>query len=150
MTRKYRTHALCLLAVFALTMGACSKREEPAPAPAAPAPVIPAPVAVDGVDLGNQIGADKTVATPLDTFKRTDTIYASVRTTGASSNATLVARWTYGAGQKVSEDSRAIAPTGPAVTEFHISKPSGWPKGKYQVEILLDGVSKATKTFTVN
>jgi hypothetical protein len=35
------------------------------------------------------------------------------------------------------------------VTEFHISKPGGWPKGKYKVEILLNGVAAETEDFEV-
>jgi len=29
----------------------------------------------------------------------------------------------------VNEETRDIAPNGPAATEFHIAKPSGWPAG---------------------
>jgi hypothetical protein len=38
------------------------------------------------------------------------------------------------------------------VNEFHISKPSGWPKGDYKVEILLGDatVPTVTKTFKVS
>jgi hypothetical protein len=42
-----------------------------------------------------------------------------------------------------------IAPTGPATTEFHISKPSGWPAGKYKVEISADGAPAGSKEFEV-
>jgi hypothetical protein len=49
----------------------------------------------------------------------------------------------------VKEDTATITPTGPATTEFHISKPDGWPAGDYSVEILLDGKSVATKSFKV-
>ena len=47
------------------------------------------------------------------------------------------------------EGSETIAPTGPSVTEFHISKPSGWPIGKYKVEISADGTPATTKEFEV-
>ncbi len=141
-----------LLVVFALLIAiGCSKKEEPAPQPAAQ-PVTPAVVAiaVDGVDLGNQVGPDKHVVTVMDVFKPHDTIYASVRTSGVSPSSTLNAHWTYGSkGQVVNDTSQTIAPTGPAVSEFHITKPSGWPKGDYQVVISLNGQSAATKTFKV-
>ena len=42
-----------------------------------------------------------------------------------------------------------IAPDGPAVTEFHVTKPSGWPPGSYKLEIMLDGKTAATKSFSV-
>jgi hypothetical protein len=140
-----------LLVMLALLLAAgCSKKEEPQPQPAPqPVPAVVA-IAVDGVDLGNRLGPDKHVVTVMDVFKPHDTIYASVRTSGVSSNATLNAHWTYGSkGQVVSDTSQSIAPTGPAATEFHITKPSGWPKGDYQVVISLNGLSAATKSFKV-
>ena len=47
------------------------------------------------------------------------------------------------------EASETIAPIGPAVTEFHIAKPSGWPAGKYRVEIASNGSPIGTKEFEV-
>jgi len=37
------------------------------------------------------------------------------------------------------------------VNEFHVSKPSGWPKGDYKVEIFLgeDAAPAMTKSFKV-
>ncbi|MBC6943569.1 MAG: hypothetical protein DWB45_12725 [Xanthomonadales bacterium] len=101
------------------------------------------------VDLGNAVGADQKVTTPATTFATTDTIYAAVATTGSAANAVLNAKWTFGDGQTVNESSQTIAPNGDAVTSFHISKPDGWPKGSYKVEISLDGKVVASKDFTV-
>ena len=89
------------------------------------------------------------MTTPTDTFRPTDTIYVSVPTTGSAPSATLSARFTFQDGQLVNESSQTIAPTGSDATEFHISKPDGWPTGEYRVEILLDGRSVATRTFRV-
>jgi hypothetical protein len=116
-----------------------------------PPPTTPAPatVSVASVDLGTAVGADQRVSTPSTTFAPTDTIYAAVSTTGTAPNAVLSAKWTYQDGQTVNESSQTIAPNGPAVTSFHISKPDGWPAGSYKVEIMLDGRSVATKDFTV-
>ena len=63
--------------------------------------------------------------------------------------ATVMARWTFEDGQVVQESSQAIAPAGDAYTEFHISKASGLPKGKYKVEVFLDSKSAGTKEFEV-
>ena len=105
---------------------------------------------MSGVDVGNAIGADKRVMAPSATLAAGDTIYASVASTGAASSVKLTARWTYGdEGQVVTEESQTIAPTGPAYSEFHISKPDGWPAGTYKVEILADGASVASKNFEV-
>ena len=106
-------------------------------------------VKVTDVALGRAIGGDKAITDPTDTFRPTDTIYASVATDGSSASTTLRARWTYGDGQVVDESTRAIAPTNRERTEFHISKPDGWPAGKYQVELFLDGRSVETKKFEV-
>ena len=43
----------------------------------------------------------------------------------------------------------AANPTGPATSEFHVSKPDGWPTGDYKVEVSSSGNSSATRTFTV-
>jgi len=113
--------------------------------------VTTAALRVTEVDLGNAIGADKrvTVAGEMDEFRPTDTIYAVVATEGAASGSTLIARWTYQDGQVVDETTQTISPTGPAVTEFHIAKPDGFPTGNYQVEILLNGQSVEKKDFEV-
>jgi hypothetical protein len=143
----------CLL----VTAGACKRSEPPAtkPAPppqAAPAPMPPAPVAfrVVTVELGKAVTPDRRVAQPTTAFAPADTIYASVVTEGAAPSVALKARWTFEDGQLVNETSQTIAPTGPAATEFHVSKSSGWPTGKYKVEISANGTSVATKEFAVD
>lgn len=143
--------ACMVLATFAAV--ACNRAKEEAPPPPAaeaPAPAPAAePVRVVAVTVGRAVGADKRVTAAVDTFAPSDTIYASVDTQGAAPAATLVARWTFQDGQVVHEETQSIAPSGPASTEFHISKPDGWPKGTYKVEILLDGTSASTASFRV-
>ena len=160
MNKKY---TLATLVALILTLNACGKKEEApkpqaAPAPTtAPAPVPPpAPPAIAGVTvgmitLGNAIGAGKKVSQASDSFAKKDTIYAVVDTTG-SGTATLKAKWTYRKGGQeslVKEDKQTITPTGPASSEFHISKPDGWPAGDYQVEIFVDDKPARSKAFTV-
>lgn len=147
--RSLSTLALGLAVVAA---PACKKKTETAAAPpdtAAAAAPAPAPFSVQGVELGKAIGADKRVTSASTTFAPKDTIYASVTTDGAAPSKTLVAKWTYGAGKAVQTDSQTIAPTGPAATEFHITKPTGWPVGKYKVDIVVDGASAGSKEFEV-
>jgi hypothetical protein len=134
------------VAVVALVGAAVAcKKAPPPPPPAAPVAVL----SVSAVTLGKQIGEDKSVAQALESFGPKDTIYASVATVGTASNGTLVATWTFETGQVIRTDSQAIAPTGPANTEFHVSKPSGWPVGKYKVSIALDGALAGAKDFEV-
>ena len=107
-------------------------------------------VRVSQIDMGRSLTADKTINDKTDSFKPNDTIYASVATEGTAASATLKARWTYQNGQAVDESTQTIAPNGDARTEFHISKPDGWPTGKYKLEVFLNGSSTATKDFEVN
>ena len=148
------------LSASLLTLGvmggllACTKSEPPPPAPvAAPAATLPAPVSVAGAVLGNAVGADKRVAAPMEAFGAKDTIYASVETAGTG-RAKLRALWSFVKGDKTSkvdETTLELDSAGPAVSEFHVSKPSGWPKGDYKVEIFLGDatVPAVTKNFKV-
>ena len=159
MTKPTRTLLIAAALACAAALSACKKAEAPAPEPT-PAPVaaeptalptaVPAPaVTITDVSLGTSVGADKKVQTATDTFKPKDTIFASVSTDGSAPSSVIGVKWTFGEGQVVKEDSRTIAPTGPAATEFSIQKPSGWPKGNYKVETTIDGKPGPSKTFTV-
>ena len=157
------------MAVLAAMLGSaalvgCKKKEEPAPLPpaaeTAPAPApapaaMPATASVNSVDLGNAVGADMRVTAPMTSFAPKDaTIYAAV-STGTSDPAASVAgklgaKWTHvDSNQTVNEESKDVTFTGDGVTDFQISKPSGWPTGKYKVEISLDGNVVQTREFEV-
>ena len=157
-----RRHSSLTLVTLALGLtalissGACKKAEEPVATSVPPASVVTAPpapvpaVQVTDVSLGKSIGADKKVQTPTDTFAPKDTIFAAVSTDGTAPAAVIHAKWTFQDGQTVKDDSRTIAVAGPAVTEFSIQKPDGFPKGTYKVEIIVEGGPAATtKTFRV-
>jgi hypothetical protein len=106
-------------------------------------------VRVTDVTLGRSIDQDKAIADRTETFRPNDTIYASVATDGSAGNTTLRARWTFEDGQVVDESTHTIAPNTRERTEFHISKPGGWPAGKYKLEVFLDNQSVETKDFEV-
>jgi hypothetical protein len=142
--RSHRIRAAVCLLSGPLVL-ACGRSESPSPAP----PVTVAAVRVTEVVIGRSLNPDKTIADSTDDFKPADTIYASVKTEGSAASATLTARWSYEDNQRVDESTQTIAPTGAAVTEFHISKPDGWPTGKYKVEVLLNGASAGTREFEV-
>ena len=159
-----RLHMAMLAAMIgSAALVGCKKKEEPAPMPpaaeTAPAPMpAPAPMAatasVNNVDLGNAVGADMRVTAPMATFAPKDTIYAAV-STGTSDPAASVAgklgaKWTHiDSNQTVHEESRDLTFAGDGVTDFQISKPDGWPTGKYKVEIMLDGAVVQTREFEV-
>jgi len=142
------------IALFILGGVACKKSEPPPPPPTTTTTTtMPAPVSVGAVTLGNAIGEDKKVSETMETFGPKDTIYASVETAGVG-HATLRALWSFVKGDKtakVDETVIELDATAPTVNEFHISKPSGWPKGDYKVEIFLnDGEEPAaTQAFKV-
>jgi len=157
MTRKTLNIAVATALFGTLALVGCKKKEEavvPPPAATEPAPAPPpapepavAPTTVTTVDLGNAVGADNRVAAPLTSFAKKDTIHASVATDGGSAG-NLNAKWTFQDGQVVHTEDKAIA-AGPQVTDFQISKPDGWPVGKYKLEVSLDGAVVQTREFDV-
>jgi hypothetical protein len=146
-----------LLPLLMLGVQGCKKE----PPPPTPAPTIattttttqPAVVSVTGVSLGNAIDAEKRVTSAVDTFTPKETVYASVDTVGTGP-AKLRALWSFVRGEKVAkvdETTIELNATGPTTNEFHVSRPSGWAKGDYKVEIFLNdaAVPAQTKTFKV-
>ena len=132
---------------------ACAKRDQTEGVRHDTAMAMPAvTLSVNGVELGRAVGTDKRITMPLTTFGTKDTIFASVMTSGAPPSATLTAVWSYtkdGQTTRVDSTSQIISPTGDAVTEFHIAKPSGWPAGSYRVEIFANGTSAGSRDFDV-
>ena len=159
-----RLHMALLAAMIgSAALVGCKKKEEPAPLPPVatePAPTAPAPApmaataSVTAVDLGNAVGADMRVTAPMSSFAPKDTIYAAVSTASSDPAASvpgkLGAKWTHvDSSQTVHEETRDINFTGSSVTDFQISKPDGWPTGKYKVEVSLDGSVVQTREFEV-
>jgi hypothetical protein len=132
-----------------LIAAGCGRKDSGSTADTGSRTEVASAVRVSDVKLGRAIGADKRLTEETDDFRPTDVIYAVVETQGSGSPAALQARWTYEDGQVVDEASQNISAAGGDFTEFHISKPSGWPKGKYKVEILLDGQPADTEDFEV-
>jgi hypothetical protein len=128
---------------------ACNKKNDAGNAGTTSGAVSTTPVQVTDVKLGRAIGADKRVSDQTDDFRPADVIYAVVETRGSGPNTALQARWTYEDGQVVEESSRNISAAGDDLTEFHITKPGGWPKGKYTVQILLNGAPVESEEFQV-
>ncbi len=147
-----------LLGLSLLLLSSCKKEEPPPPPPpppvtqAPPPPPPPAPFRVTGADLGKGIQPDNTVQTATDTFGPKDTIYLSVASVGMAPQAVFATRWTFGPKDVlVHEESKTVTPPSEKAmhTEFHISKPSGWPAGSYKVVLTVDGQPSQTKSFTV-
>lgn len=142
-----------------LLVGSACQKEAPAPVSTlppvtAPPTTAPAPLSVVIVTLGKAVGADKRVVAATEVFGPHDTVYATVETAGTG-HARLRALWTFVKGEKTAKVDETVIEfdsAAPAANEFHISKPSGWPKGDYKVDIFLGQVEvpAATKTFKVD
>lgn len=154
MLRHAAAFGLCVL-----VLAGC-KKEPPPPPPPPPPPVVqappppppPLPFRVTSVTLGKGIQPDNRVQTATEAFGPKDTIYLSVASEGVTPRTTLGVRWTFGPKDVlVKEETAALAPPSakPMVTEFHITKPSGWPPGTYKVALTVDGQPSQTKSFTV-
>jgi len=147
-----------LVGLSLLVLAGCSKEPPPPPPPPVPQatppppPPPPAPFRVTAVQLGRGIQPDNAVQTATTTFGPKDTIYLSVTTEGVAPQAMLATRWTFGPKDVlVHEESKSVSPPSdkPMRTEFHITKPSGWPAGDYKVVLTVDGQPSQTQTFTV-
>jgi hypothetical protein len=108
------------------------------------------PLRVVEIDLGRAIGPDNRVIEPTDEFRASDTIYASIVMVGRADAATLTARWSRSSGAVVDETVRTVSPVGETIAEFHLVQPAGWQKGRYRVEILLDGTTVGREEFEVS
>lgn len=104
-------------------------------------------IRIASLQLAAQLGHDNEPIVPTNLFKPTDSIYLVVTTTAPSEGVigSVGAAWRYGAGegeQAVHSEGKELVFSGPGTTTFKIEKPSGWPPGKYSVEVFLNG-----KTF---
>ena len=131
----------------------CAKKDAQPPVDSAMA-VAPAPApSVTGMELGRHLGANNTVAEAATVFGKRDTIYVSVIGQNTLPTSSLTAKWTFQTGQLVDSTTQAFARTDATntttTTEFHISKKSAWPAGKYKVEIWMDGVSVGSRDFEI-
>jgi hypothetical protein len=154
---KPRVAALASALFMLAALAACKKKDETTltdttslGTTTATVAIDTAPVRVSDIQVGKGVGSDKKVGNQTTSFGVRDTMYVAVITDGAAKDAKLTAKWTFNGKQVVKESSQTISPTGgETVTEFHVDKKSAWPKGKYLVEVWLNGVSAGTKDLEV-
>jgi hypothetical protein len=155
MTARIGTLASALVLVG--TIAACNKKNDTTVTDTTSLGTTTATVAVDtaalrvsDIQVGKGVGSDRKIGDQTTSFGVRDTMYVSVITDGAAKDAKLTAKWTYNGRQVVNESSQTISPTGgTTATEFHVDKKSAWPKGKYTVEVMLNGASAGTKDLEV-
>jgi hypothetical protein len=105
------------------------------------------PLRVSSIQLGRSVNADHTVSSFTTTFTPDETVYLSVLTTGVGTG-TIAVRWTY-AGRVIDEPKKEVSYRIDGATEFRLQSAAGFPPGEYTAEVLLNGQSAGTRTFSV-
>jgi hypothetical protein len=104
---------------------------------------------IEGLKLGRALKADSTVASEVDDFRTTDTVYAVMETDANESGKQIMVRWTMGDNdQLVSEETRTVATGESAHTVFR-GKAGGWAPGKYHVRLMYNGKESKSAEFEV-
>jgi hypothetical protein len=101
------------------------------------------------VDMGRHVDAERKIGDKTDDFAPSDTIYASVHTSGTANNSAVIGRWTFQDGTVVDEKTDNVTTNGDARTVFYIAKPSGLPQGKYTLHVIIGGKEVRSKDVTV-
>lgn len=106
-------------------------------------------LAVIDVDIGKHVDTERKISDKTDDFAPSDTIYASVHTSGTANNNLVVGRWTFQDSTVVDEKTDSLTTSGDARTVFFITKPAGLTPGKYTLHVLVDGKEVRTKDVEV-
>ncbi|HJP61122.1 MAG TPA: hypothetical protein VJ865_14040 [Gemmatimonadaceae bacterium] len=106
-------------------------------------------VRVTGVVLGRLVDSTTQSTDGADTFLPTDTVYASVRTKGASPQTVLGVRWEDSTGFEVNGDNRVIRPTGDTSTLFEFHHMTPMAVGRYTLAMRVNGKVVKTRNFVV-
>lgn len=105
------------------------------------------PLQLDTIQIGRSLNPDSSIAEHVSSFRRNDTIYASVLTT-APGRGIIRLRWMF-QGRAIGEPTREVTYREPAATSFHLVNSGGFPPGAYTVEVFIDDKPAGTKTVRV-
>jgi hypothetical protein len=145
-------------AIAATSGAALATSETSNPGERGPLPDVPPGIVTDtapvdtqvvGVKLSNNGNGKVLTGLMTDQFKPSDGVFMSISTQGTAAKYTLSSKWLTPAGETLSEYSQEITTAGPTDTIFSLSKPDGWPKGQYKVELSVNGKLAKTVSFTV-
>jgi len=144
------TRILGLLA-FASVQAACTPDQRDTVDSAAGTAVDAARTALSviNVDLGKHLNAEKGIDNNEDTFAPTDTIYASVHTSGTAKEGQLTASWTFPDSSVIRQEADSSVAEGTMRQVFFITKPGGLAKGTYTFRAFVDGSEVRSKDVTV-
>ena len=143
--------------VYSIGLAACNKKDQgtvvdttASGTQTATVSVDTTPLKVSDIQVGKAVGTDNKISNSTTTFSARDTMYTSVITDGAAKDAKIATKWMFNGTKVVDSSSQTISPTGGTnATEFHVTKKTAWPKGKYTVEVSLNGISAGTKDLEV-
>jgi hypothetical protein len=106
-------------------------------------------LSVIDIDMGRHLKADSTISDKTDDFAATDTVFASVHTSGTATNGAVVGRWTSPDGSVADEKTNMVTTNGDARTVFRLVKAGGLTKGRYTLHVMIDGKEVRSKDITV-
>lgn len=146
------THLRIMIGAVGLVgLAACSEKQQTTADSAAGAVTqsVGTALSVIDIDMGRHIDVERKISDKTDDFAPTDTIYASVHSSGTANNGVLVGRWTFQDGTLIDTQTDTVATSGDARTAFFIVSPTGFAKGKYTLHVLADGQEVRTKDVDV-
>lgn len=152
-----RTRALTSALLLSAALFACGKKDDTTVTDTTSLGTTTATVAMDttpihvsDVQVGKAVDADKKISNGTTDFGVRDTIFVSVITDGAAKGASLSTGLVFNGKAAGAPVNTVISPAGgTTATEFHFAKKSAWPKGKYTVNVTLNGASAGTKDIEV-
>lgn len=162
----FRIPVVLALGVFAVWAASCkrSATEAVGPAPSGEVAQSSAPTgsevkwdpnvtleSVEPVDLevGRSVKPDNHVVESTLVFKPADTIHFVLVSKGSVSGVKVQVVGTFQNGAPVFDSNRVVNLSGPTATDLRASNPGGWPVGKYQARVLINGKSYRTWDFEV-
>jgi hypothetical protein len=156
-TTRPRIAAFASALLFGAALVACGKKDDTTVTDTtalgtttATVAVDTAPLRVSDIQVGKAVGTDNKVSDQTTDFAVRDTIHVAVITDGAAKDAAISTGLTFNGKPAGSPVVQTISPTGGNnATEFHFTKKSAWPKGKYTVNVMLNGTSAGTKDIEV-
>jgi hypothetical protein len=145
------SHHTALILVAGIAVAACSReqREKIDSAVDSGTVAIRTALSVIDIDMGRHVGTDNKITDKTDVFAATDTIYASIHTSGTATSSPVIARWTLNDTTTVEEKTQNVTTSGDAYTSFSLAKPGGLAPGKYTLHVVIDGKEVRTKDVTV-
>jgi hypothetical protein len=145
-------HAFKTLGVFAVALAAActgDQRDTVDSAAGTAIDVARTELSVLNVDMGKHVDAEKKVPDGTDVFAKTDTIFASVHTSGTAKQGQLSAKWIFPDSSVVDQKADSSIADGTQRHVFFITKPGGLPVGKYTFRVIVDGREVRDKDVTV-